>query len=88
MRHPTYGEFAGAEKAHSKRSVIRLFDARGRRIHTSSYRGMKSQVREWKPCHGDRRIGSVVVHFDDYTYGSTRRGGPMETTLKDMTVTW
>jgi hypothetical protein len=84
----TYGEYTRVRKAQSMRSVMRLVDARGHRISSSSFSGMKSQMRKWRPCPGSGRFGSVIVQFDDYTYGSDRRGGPMEATMKDMTVVW
>ena len=84
----TYGEFANAQAGMSKRQVHRLFDSRGKRVSTSSYSGLRSEMRTYRACDGVRRFSDVTIDYDDYSHGSHSRGGRMEVHYKDMTIMW
>jgi hypothetical protein len=83
----TYGEFRQIDRAMSKRAVYRLLDGRGKRVTRSTVSGLISEMREWESCPG-KAASSVIVHFDDYSFGSYSRGGPMEVSYKDHSVFW
>jgi hypothetical protein len=83
----TYGEFARVKAGMTKRAAFRLLDVRGKREVLTRSGGLRSEMRSWRSCPGDR-LSRVTVNFDDYTHGSYRRGGAMRASYKDHTVFW